>query len=105
MNDPAQVAPAVLAGCSGLALVALLLSLTRLQSWARVTAQTALLLTLLAVPLALVLDVVFTRASGDPGSKAMVLARTISHAMNYGALALPGAGIAGLALRRVNARR
>src|SRR5262245_33846527 len=96
----------VLAVCGGMAVLALVLSLTPFQRHARAIAQLTLLLTLAAVPVAMLFDVVFTDTSGaDTASKATLLAKSISHAMNFAVLMLPCAGLAVLALRRVNARR
>ena len=96
----------VLIVCGGTAIVALVLSMTTRPRLARRIAQVSLWLTLGAVPLAIAIDLIQLGLGADHGySKASVLGRTISHAMNYGVLALPCAVVAALALRRANAAR
>ncbi len=91
--------------CGGSAALALALSISAQWRIARRMAQGSLWLTLAGVPLVLAIDV--TRMwldAGSGSSSALVLGKTISQAMSYGAVALPCAVIAGMALRRVNAR-
>lgn len=96
----------VLIACGVTAVLALVLSIGERRQLARRTAQVSLWLILGAVPIAMAVEILslWLRAD-DAGSKATLLGRTISHAMNYGVLALPCAAIAGLALRRANTHR
>jgi hypothetical protein len=90
--------------CGGSAVLALALSISARWRIARRVAQGSLWLTLAGVPLVLAIDI--TRMwldAGSGASSALVLGKTISQAMSYGAVALPCAVIAGMALRRVNA--
>src|SRR5688500_15857499 len=96
----------VLMVCGGTAVLALAFSLTRHGRAARRLALISLWLTLGAVPAAIAIDVTRLWLGADgAGSKAFLVGKTISHAMNYGALALPCAALAGLALRRARSRR
>jgi hypothetical protein len=96
----------VLIVCGGAAVAALALSMTARLKLARRLAKTSLWLALAAVPIAMAIDLFRLWLDGnDPSSTAVLLGKTISHAMNYGVLMLPCAGLAALALRRANARR
>jgi len=94
----------VLVSCGGTAMLALLLSVTKKWRLARRIGQISLWVTLGAVPLAIMIDIVRLWLGGadDEYSNAFLIGRAISHAMNYGVVALPSAMLAGLALRRVN---
>lgn len=92
--------------CGGTAVLALVLSMTAKQRLARQLGQIALWLTLGAAPVAIAIDLVrLWSAADDAATRATLLGRAISHAMNYGVLLLPCAALAGLALRRANTRR
>ena len=96
----------VLLACAASALLALTLSLGRKRVAARRMAQLSLWLTLVAVPVAIVAEGVAWWLREDVGavSKATLVGRLIAQGMNHGALALPCAFIAGLALRRASTR-
>jgi hypothetical protein len=91
--------------CGGSAVLALALSVSPQWRIARRLAQGSLWLTLAGVPLVLAIDVTRMWLDATGSSSALVLGKSISQAMSYGAVAVPCAVIAGMALRRVNARR
>jgi hypothetical protein len=91
--------------CGGMALLALVCTVLRLRV-ARRLAQSSLWLTLAGVPVVLALDVVRLWLADDGAhSSAFLLGKSISHALNYGTIALPCAALAALALRRATAHR
>jgi hypothetical protein len=96
---------AVLFGvCGGTALLALVCTVLRLRV-ARRLAQSSLWLTLAGVPVVLALDVARLWLADDGVHSSALLGKSISHALNYGTIALPCAALAALVLRRASAHR
>jgi uncharacterized membrane protein len=93
----------VVVGSAVTALLALVLSLTRLRIAARRLAQASLWLTLLGGPLAIAFQVFTMWRASDSGAQAPALGRALSQLTSSGALLLPCTFIAGLALKRANA--
>jgi len=83
------------------ALLALMLSITPYVLIARRTALAALWLSIAVVPLAVALDV----GELQTVSGATVFMHTLEHVRSYGAIALPCAFVASLALNRAKATR
>jgi len=101
----AVTAPAFLSAAGGVAaLLALVLSFVTTGRLARRLAAAALWLALAAVPASVMWDVAFPALDavgpGPNATSATLLGSAISHVMNYGALAMPVAGIAMVAMRR-----
>ena len=99
-----MTAPALLLATSGVAaLLALVLSFVSDGRLARRLAIASLWLALAAVPCSIAWDVVVPASNAvDASSKATMLGLALSHAMSYGAVIVPFAGIAMIALRRVS---
>ena len=103
-----MTAPALVLSVSGLAaLLALALSFRGGGLLVRRIAQASLWLALAAVPISIASDTFAPpgAVASDPSSRATRLGAAISHAMDYGALVIPFAGVAMFALRRANAAR
>jgi ABC-type branched-subunit amino acid transport system permease subunit len=99
-----MTAPALLLATSGVAaLLALVLSFVSDGRLARRLAIASLWLALAAVPCSIAWDVVFPPPDAvHASSKATMLGVAISHVMSYGAVIVPFAGIAMIALRRAS---
>jgi len=93
----------VMGGCG--ALLALMLSITPLVIAARRTAIAALWLSIAVVPLAVALDLSELAAGGAAISGVTVFTQVMAHVRSYGAIALPCAFVASLALKRAAAAR
>ena len=97
----AMTVPAMMIACSALAgLLALVLSFAARGPLSRRLAVVSLWLALAAVPASVASDLLGPEEPGD--AKADTLALVISHAKNYGALVLPFAGLAMVAMRRAS---
>jgi len=94
----------LLAGGIG-AFVAMMLSVTSQVITARKLALVALWLSLMVVPLAVALDLRELAASGAEISGATAFSQTLQHVKSYGALALPCAFVASMAMNRAKAVR
>jgi hypothetical protein len=106
-GQSAMTAPAMLLAVAGVAgVTALVLSIAYGGKLARGLALASLWLAIAAVPTSVLWDVLTPLAGSDPtASKAERTGMIISHVMNYGALVMPFAGIAMVALRSVAARK
>lgn len=87
------------------ALVALLLSLTPYVIFARKLGLVALWLSLMVIPLAVTLDLTQLSSGGAAVDSGTVFTQTLMHAKSYGALALPCAFVASMAMNRAKAVR
>lgn len=87
------------------ALVAMLLSITPYVIAARKLALAALWVSLMVVPVAVALDLTELASVGGAVSGETVFAETLEHVKSYGALALPCAFVASLAMSRAKAVR
>lgn len=87
------------------ALIAMMLSVTPYVIFARRLALGALWLSILVVPLAVTLDLSQAAGSGEAVSSATVFTQTLEHVKSYGAIALPCAFVASLAMNRAKAVR
>lgn len=87
------------------ALVAMMLSVTSQVIVARKLALAALWASLMVVPLAVTLDLSELASSGAAVSGATAFGQTMEHVKSYGALALPCAFVASMAMNRAKAVR
>lgn len=87
------------------ALVAMMLSITPYVIFARKLALAGLWLSLLVVPLAVTLDLSQLATTGTAVSGSTVFGQTMEHVKSYGAIALPCAFVASLAMNRAKAIR
>jgi hypothetical protein len=94
----------LLAGGIG-AFVAMMLSVTSQVIAARKLALVALWVSLMVVPLAVTLDLTELASSGAEISGATAFSQTLEHVKKYGALALPCAFVATMAMNRAKAVR
>jgi hypothetical protein len=101
-----MTAPTYLMLAGGMAaLAALMLSVTRQANVARKLGLGALWLSLMVVPLAVTLDLTEVASTGAAVDGATVFSQTLEHVKSYGAIALPCAFVASLAMNRAKAVR
>jgi hypothetical protein len=101
-----MTAPTYLVLSGGLgALLAMLLSVTPYVIVARKLALAALWVSLMAIPLAVALDLSEAATAGSAVDGATVFSQTLEHVKSYGALALPCAFLAMAAMNRAKAVR
>jgi hypothetical protein len=101
-----MTAPTYFVLCGGLgALIAMLLSVTSYVITARKLALAALWISLMAIPVAVALDVSQLASEGSTVDSATVFSQTLDHVKSYGGLALPCAFLAMAAMNRAKAVR